>query len=468
MKDREAIDREIDARIEATSLDVGLHWMVTSVAAGFEARLAQLRSVVERYQSEDVEPQALRQARSKVPRQRRRIVESAVDGFEAGLQLVAAEADVLAEEEPGTSDLAPQPELAAVGALLLIGESRLNELTSALLVAAHDASGVAYARALLDWRQAHHRPPAYLDACLPAAVSEFEELLAALLRVGQMINPKALNAHNRTATLEQYEARGGLDGARLFAFNEASRSLINDGPVKWRERLGRWPGIDLAELVDDWDSSVEIFLRRNVIIHTGGRADFHYLDRLPKNDDRPQLGELLACEPEYLLGALDRLASLGQALAILWLRKLRPAATAQHEQANALVVSMLTKRRWGLAERLAGAFLAHEVGTPGQMQVNRWMAQREGAGSKEAIEGAVNSWEPPDSGVSWLIAKAALLGDASAVIRELTEAVRIGESITDYASWPLLVLLRKTEPALGVLLDQARFAEAKRSRQRGR
>lgn len=462
MTERDAIESAVDARVEATSLDQGLNWMVNAVASTFDVRMAQLRSIVTRFQQESAEPAALARARKRVPRTQRRIVEAAVANFEAELKSIAAEADVLGGDDPSADDVLPQPELAALGAMMLIGEDRLSDLSASLVSAAGEADGVAYANALLNWRQAQQRPPAYLDACLPAAVSEFEELLAALIRVGQLLNPKMSRSPNRAEATEGDESGAGLDEAAFAALDAKSRGFIKKGAFFWRKGLADWPGIDIALLVEDWDGLLEVFHRRNVIVHSGGRVDTQYLERVPSRGDTPLKGQVLTSEPEYVLGALDQIASLGQALAILWPNKLRPEVTSQHDKADALVSSMLDQKRWATAEGLADAFLTSSVGTPAMLQINRWMARRERSGLSEVDRAEVRSWSPPDSGVRWRVARAALLDDAQSVMRELRHSQQQGESIAQYTSWPLLIALRRNEPALGVLLDRARATGAKR------
>ena len=299
-------------------------------------------------------------------------------------------------------------------------------------------------------------PSAILDACIPAAVTEFETLLTALLRIGQIVHPEGLGAGNKPTTIAEVEASGGIELARARAVDRAARGIVDSSPFDWRKRLARWPGIDPAEFVPSWDSVAEIFRRRNVLVHAGGRADDDYLRHQSPTGGGPMLGQPLHCSREYVLISLDTLFTVARGLAARWLPTLLPDASFEAHGDSEAVLHLLSNERWDLATSLSGAFIDHTSTADDVMQVNNWMARSELAVSAEVISDEIERWDPPDEHVRWQVARAALLRQP-ATVRRLLEQEDSDSLSVDCAGWPLIKRLRRADAQLDVwLLHNAR------------
>src|SRR5690606_6220411 len=106
--------------------------------------------------------------------------------------------------------------------LMLLGADRLAELARPLEMAVSSGAELQLALSYLGWRSAQRAPSAILDACIPAAVAEFETLLAALLRIAQMVHPEGLGVGNKATTIAEVEAAGGIELARARAVDSAA------------------------------------------------------------------------------------------------------------------------------------------------------------------------------------------------------------------------------------------------------
>jgi hypothetical protein len=458
MRDPSAAERLFDERLEQSTPDQLASWMLSSVVSRFETRLDQLRTVGTQHElHRNDAPESLVTARRGIQRQRRVRIETAAQAFVDALRDEAAriEAEVAIDDELGGEPTSVvQPEHIAVAAMMLIDESRVDQLVIPLGEAIESASDMELAEAYLGWKLMQETPAAFLDACLPAAVSEFEELLAALLRIGQMLYPSALGANRQQTTIEDIERQGGLDAAKAAGIDLRARTLVNEGVFEWPKRLRSWPGIDPTTLTASWDDFSEIFLRRNVVVHCGARTDAKYLELLPAACSRPLLGEPLHCDGDYVLRAIDKVRAVGSGLGALWLRKLRPNANHPLHRAETLVVKLLHAERWADVDRLATTFIDAQGEALDTLLVNRWMAQRELAGSVEVIAEEVAAWTPPDDRPRWSVARAALLDDERATVQALRTAAALGESVAEYGSWPLLRVMRRHHPVLGFELDR--------------
>lgn len=318
MKDPSETERRFDERLAQSTPDQLASWMLSSVVSSFETRLDQLRTAAVQFEHQRaVAPESLSTARQAIPRRRRVPIEAAAQAFVDGLRNEASRiaAETANEVEPDCESHATvQPEHLAVAAMVLIDESRVNHLVTPLGEAIKAASEMELAEAYLGWRLMQETPPAFLDACIPAAVSEFEELLAALLRIGQMLYPSALGADRQQTTIDEIERQGGIEAAKASAIALRARARVDEGVFEWPKRLRSWPGVDPTRLVASWDEFSEIFLRRNVVVHCGARADHKYLDQLPAVCKRPVLGEPIHCDINYVLSAIDMLRAVGAGL----------------------------------------------------------------------------------------------------------------------------------------------------------
>ena len=454
MRDEEKLNDRYRERLEQLDRNKALDWMLSSVVTVFTVRMDQLRNTAERYdESSDTPPESVRDARSQISRDRRRRIEAAVDSFmsttedQVNSEIAALDLDEDSEAPP----VVLHHEANALVALLLLGPENLAELAEPLESSISSGAELELAMSYLGWKSALRAPSAILDACIPAAVTEFETLLAALLRIGQTVHPEGLGAGKKPTTIAEVEASGGIELARARAVDRAARDIVDSSPYDWRKRLAKWPGIDPAELVPSWDPVAEIFRRRNVLVHAGGRADEECLRHQSPTEGAPRLGQPLHCTRDYVLTSIDTLYTVARGLAARWLPTLLPDASFDAYGDSEAVLHLLSTERWDLATSLSGAFIDHSSTADHVMQVNNWMARSELAGSAEVIRDEVERWAPPDEGVRWEVARAALLGQ-SARVRSLLEQDDSHSLTVDCAGWPLLKRLRRADPQLDVWL----------------
>lgn len=433
-----------------------LDWMLTSIEGRFTTRLEELReSAAATGSRAERVPKPVKDARERLSKPARHKVEAAVDSFlESVVSATQTETENLAL---GERDEPPRvifhTEATAVVPLMLLGPDRLAEIASALENSVQSWEELSLAMAYLAWRSSQDTPSAVLDACIPSLVIEFEDLLSALLRIAQLIHPDGLGAGRKLISLDEVDARGGAEMARIWAIDRASRDLVDKGADEWRNRLQKWPGVDPARFVPSWDAFAEVFHRRNVLTHSAARADEKYLTLADPTNSR-RLGDPLHCDLDYVLSAIDTFLAAGRGIAAVWLPALLPQSGFELHGADEVVLVMLRRERWELAASLSSALLASAPSTSHTLRVNHWMARRELAGSTDVIRSEVSDWLPPNDQTEWRLARAAVMEDVEEVKETLRLAKRRGDPVTHYLTWPLLRRLRRKDLALDRWLSQ--------------
>jgi hypothetical protein len=227
--------------------------------------------------------------------------------------------------------------------------------------------------------------------------------------------------------------------------------ILSEGIGKWSARFQRWPGINLEELAPEWWKFVEIFLRRNVLVHNSGFVDDDYLRNLPAECEHPPVGSQIALDFDYTVGAIDQVAELGATLGIMWANKIRPSIPVDSAGAVRIVYRALETKRWSDAHflgELLGSFVDPVTEDYQMLLVNTWLGARESADSVEAIRDDVNSWTPPEEGYRWRLARPALLLDETAAEQILKVGRAEGIDLRPLFHQQFVILLAKRYPRL--------------------
>ena len=372
------------------------------------------------------------------------------------------------------------PELIVAGIIAADGPARAKGRLGRLATACEDDPlTLRYVLEHLLWE--HQTPPSTVLArgLLPSLVAAFEELIGSLARVWLAQRPEARGLDKKpAATYGELGAYESTDDLRLRALDKEVRRLIDEGPKGWNEILADKLDLRLDDLSDNWPATVEVFLRRNVIVHARGRADDKYI-RLVPAEAGVELGELLECDAAYMRRALDLLGRLGTALASLWLVALHPRSPDAYHLAADVVIVALEEGRWRDAHVIASRALKRcPEELPGssvsELRVNDWMARQEiGAEDHGVLRAQIERWQPPSEEPRYRVAQAALLHDPTSAIEALESCRRAGHGdLASFASWPLIKRLAGESPEVGRLVhadsDRIPPRQAPRGRKRDR
>jgi hypothetical protein len=147
-------------------------------------------------------------------------------------------------------------------------------------------------------------------AFLMAAESSFEVLFGQLARVIYAKNPGALPRSDHSFTLEEMSTYGSIEDVRDALIARKIEALLRESPDEWAKWLKRTVGISMEEIMSDWPQTREIFIRRNMLVHTDGKVTERYLAEVKRsggNTEGLEVGKNLIPSSDYLQNALQRL-----------------------------------------------------------------------------------------------------------------------------------------------------------------
>jgi hypothetical protein len=266
-------------------------------------------------------------------------------------------------------------------------------------------------------------------AFLIAAESSFEILFSHLVHVIYKKNPSALARSDYSFTLEQLTSYDSMDAARDALVTHKIEGLLRESVEEWRKWLNKTINIKFDEVIEDWPATREIFIRRNMLVHTDGRVSKRYIDELRNAGAEVQdlvIGQSLAPSAEYLQNSLQRLIALVVLLTFrIWSRLEKSELDAAAGWLAGNLSLLVSRRMWTAVCLISRKF--SDVSCRRNIQlsvlVNGWLAQKKRDGIASIVD-EVSSWDVSGLESRYRILKATLLDSIS--VEELEEAVREG------------------------------------------
>ena len=289
---------------------------------------------------------------------------------------------------------------------------------------------------------------------LTTLVSSFDGLIADLIRLFYRRNPGAIPEDNRALSLAKLRELKSVEDAENYLIFKEVDAVLWGSLQSQLEYLTKRLKVDLSPLDNERESLIEIFQRRNVLIHNGGIANRQYSENVSRaliEKYSVQEGEEIDVGEDYLSDALDTAYVAGVALVQQCWRKWDKADEESIGRADKLIVNQLydslLERRFELTTRLA----RYAKGTNFRTDVRRRMAVINHAialkrlGRQEDLEAALEGdWSSCAS--QFRLALHALKDEEDQFYDLLPGAAAAGEvEKGDLEDWPLFEHLRGTE-----------------------
>jgi hypothetical protein len=294
------------------------------------------------------------------------------------------------------------------------------------------------------------RLPILLSSTVTAVVGAFEAITSIVLTEFFVAAPQALEAvpreKEREFSLKDLKELSTIDDAIALAVSRRVDDL-NFGSFADRRRfLKEKVRIDLADLAGDWNLVLEIFERRNALVHHAGRASPRYVNTIATLGSRPpDVGASLACDERYVRVAIEQFLILGVALITsLWVKLVDDSELAIAELSNASY-KLLVREEWVAVAKLCslGEQLAVAEDDKWVFRINRAIAEIHTRGV-EAVSKEVASWDVSALSKRFRMAKECLVGNTDAALGLLADLIESGEVTgLNLMEWPLFSSLRE-------------------------
>lgn len=351
--------------------------------------------------------------------------------------------------EDGYKRYPPSAEQLFALTMFNLGQANARSLVMRLIhECGDDLDVVRYAFEYAQWLNQKPRTTVLAKALLPIALSSFESMLAALMRLWFLIDQDAAGVDEKAPKMgeaRQYEYTNEM--FRVLVDRRISE-FMRKHPEQWRDELWESLQIDLHEMFWDWDGFLEALARRNCLLHNAGIVDEEYLKRTPLKE-KPSIKTPLEFPIEYFSRVLDMIESASIVLTFAWIAHFAPGAPSSPEIASERVLWALHGKRWQDAHLIASFALQgqppdHEHD---ELRVNDWMARRELGTDLQSLKEEFNNWRPPEDDLRFRVAIPALFQDEAATVIALKELAEKQGDEKSVATWPLIEeLAQRSEP----------------------
>jgi hypothetical protein len=287
-------------------------------------------------------------------------------------------------------------------------------------------------------------------ALIVNAVTAFEVLLSALVSAFYHEHPDALDALEREEPVgERFTTADALTYATIDELRDALierrvDAILRGGLARWERWFRSTISVTPRQLASEWDVTREVFQRRNLFVHTGGRVSPEYLKNVASD---AAIGTNLDASAGYVHRALDRLTILGSLLVThaqwRWFEDFRPAFLGLLQQI--IYDEWIGAEQWRpvalICEGVLG--LGLDPGSAAVFRANRWLGYKRGGTLTDAHQQELRAWETDELLPVYALVRLALLDDLDALIDRLPGALDAREiDLDSLRTWAVFAELR--------------------------
>jgi hypothetical protein len=135
----------------------------------------------------------------------------------------------------------------------------------------------ASTRAFRGLRRRHYHEGLLYGSSLINLICSTEWFLAQLLHQYFERFPEAIGERGKTFSLEDLESIGSIEDARAYIVDAVVEEVLREGFEKWLDFLQKKMNLSMGYLEENKSKLIEVFQRRNILIHNGGFVNRIYL-----------------------------------------------------------------------------------------------------------------------------------------------------------------------------------------------
>lgn len=309
--------------------------------------------------------------------------------------------------------------------------------------------GVLYYRDIVATYTFRSRTAKVREALLTSAVGAFDALMSAIMLGYANIKPESMfesTKKYRLCDIAKFDSLDELVSQHALAF---VRDKSFESVADWFEWLGKGVDLPMSRVTTEESRFIEIFLRRNLVVHAGGLVNEIYLAKLPSDLPVPGLNKRLGVGRKYLVQACHLLLAAGFSayahfIAFYEAAQDEPAVVDGFIANNSF--RLLSGGRLdavAIYRKCVRHLCENDVGAVGLLDVNHWIAAKQ-LGSTEDIRAEVEAWDTAALPQRYSLARLILLDRLDEALALANDLIAAGElRMSDWYDWPLLEGLRK-------------------------
>lgn len=331
------------------------------------------------------------------------------------------------------------------GEVEVIGEGTGETRATKIRVSGKGAS--AWQRVLERFRRTdQHRNHLYNSTLLSLTTSA-ELFVSQLLGYQFSKHPESVITKDKVFSFDELASFDNIDDARNHLIATKVEDVMRGAFVDWIKVFKDRFKLSASYLDRELDDLVEIFQRRNLLVHNGGVVNSIYLSKVSRSHTKGKsLGDRLAVEGAYLDRSIDLIEkNLILVCAELWKRG-EPDNAERGIVLTDIAFEHMKAERWDVAEALS-FFVRNDQKLPERTQLigrfNEWQCQK-WTGKDVVVE--VRGFDLTAKDQVFLLAQHAICDEIEACLRLAPALVNGGAlDIVDLREWPLFRALRQDD-----------------------
>ncbi|UOQ76678.1 hypothetical protein MUN84_19475 [Hymenobacter sp. 5516J-16] len=259
--------------------------------------------------------------------------------------------------------------------------------------------------------------------------------------------PESAGIKNKTLKLEDIKSFGSIEDAENYLIDSKIEEILRSSFKDWIGTLKSELSLGVGYVKDFENELIEIYQRRNLIIHNGGKVNSIYLSKVSiDNQEKREIGDVLNITKEYLESAIDKLHLVFTLIACELWKKLEPENEERGNILMSLGYDYLVAEKWSIAE-IANVFLIGDKKAPivcrTSAQLNYWLCKKR-QGRWKDIEKEVKEADYSDKSLIFQIGFYGLTEDSDKFFRLVHHAVNNDEiSVFHLFEFPILKEVRE-------------------------
>ncbi|GMU85391.1 MAG: hypothetical protein AMXMBFR48_06330 [Ignavibacteriales bacterium] len=284
---------------------------------------------------------------------------------------------------------------------------------------------------------------------LISCLSSVELFFSQLLHYFYDRYPESAGVQKRTMTLNELKGFDSISDAEKYLIDSKIEEVLRGNIESWIHLLKSELSFGLSYLSEMTDELVEIYQRRNLLVHNGGVVNSIYIAKV-KQELRKDfaLDSRLKVDKDYLDKSICKLQKTFLLIsAELW-KKTEPNNESRGEVLGELVYENLLYSRWEIAEGLSYFILRDSCTDPVDKviaQLNFWLCKKE-LGQFNAIKDEISKADYSDKKEIFQLGLYALRDDIKSFFEILPTALESKQiNIERLEEFPILREIRNTQ-----------------------
>lgn len=262
-------------------------------------------------------------------------------------------------------------------------------------------------------------------------------------------HPESAGISGKTLTLDELKSFENVKEAEKFLIEDKIEKILRKSFSDWMDILKAELSLNMGYLDNFKSELIEIYLRRNLIVHNGGRVNSTYLSKVDNQFSKDiTLEKQLNVTIDYLENAIDKLHLTFTLIACeLWKKK-----EPENEVRGLLLMKMgykyLTKGNWTIGE-FTNTFMCRDKKQPGVYktvgQLNYWLCMKR-KGMLKKVEKQLNEADFSDKALKFQLALYSLREDEDRFFSILQQALDKNEiSEEELLEFPIFDEMKNSE-----------------------